>query len=112
MHLLRGVHTIRTTFKDWHEGPVRIEVVGPDGAPVVVHDGPIHFSGAVTVPAPRAGSYQFTVQAAGEWQLETGKAPQIIRIPVEVEVEVAGPPAELSAEACNAFFASQDQGGN
>ena len=86
---------------------MRIEVVGPNVIPVVVHDGPIHFSGTVTVPAPRAGSYQFTVQAAGDWQLETGVPPQIVEVPVPVEVEVeVKVPAELTEDACHAFLAS------
>ena len=109
MHLLRGVHTISTTFDGWHQGPVRIEVVGPDGVPVVVHDGLIHYVGTVSVPAPQAGSYQFTVQAAGGWQLETGQAPQIVRVPVEVEVEVEVP-AELTIGACEDFLGA-NQGG-
>lgn len=51
------------------------------------------------------------MQAAGEWQRESGEAPRIMWIPVEVEIEVVGPPAEVTVKACDARFSSHDQDG-
>ena len=100
MHLLRGVHTINFAFAGWHDGPVSVTMVGPDAAPVVVHQGPIHYDGTFTVNAPQAGIYAFNIAATGSWSLWTGKQPEVVEVPVEVE----GPPAVLTEDACNAFL--------
>ena len=52
------------------------------------HDGPV----SVTMVGPDA--------ATGSWSLWTGKQPEVVEVPVEVE----GPPAVLTEDACNAFL--------
>ena len=49
---------------------------------------------------PQAGIYAFNIAATGSWSLWTGKQPEVVEVPVEVE----GPPAVLTEDACNAFL--------
>ena len=67
MHLLRGVHTINFAFAGWHDGPVSVTMVGPDAAPVVVHQGPIHYDG--TFGQCTAGGH-LRLQHCGHRELE------------------------------------------
>ena len=105
MHLLRGVHTINSEFSGWHAGPVQIVMHRPDGTSVVVQDGLRQYSDPLHIEVERAGSYHFSVQTEGPWRMWTGKQPEIIKVPVRVEVEIEVP-ADLTVESCNAFFDS------
>ena len=104
LDLVRGIHAIDYTFDGWMFGPVRIEVVGPDGEVHLRHDNTVPYRGVLKVPAPQAGTYTFLVEAKGQWKLETGERP-------EVKTRTVVREADLSVEACDAFLAEHFSGG-
>ena len=104
LDLVRGIHAIDYTFDGWMFGSVRIEVVGPDGAPQLLHDDTVPHKGVLKVPAAQAGTYIFNVEAMGNWRLETGKRP-------EVKVRTVVKEAKLTVRACEAFLDEHYTGG-
>ena len=102
LDLLPGIHTLAFEFDGWHLGDVTVTGKGPDGSPVVVHDGPAHHTATFTFRAPSAGSYVFEVAAVGDWRLWVGEPPVPVKPDIvirEVEVEIEGDPSVAACEA-------------
>ncbi|MCY4114590.1 MAG: hypothetical protein OXG33_11750 [Chloroflexi bacterium] len=101
LDLLPGIHTVAFEFEGWHLGDVMVTATGHDGSPVVVHDGPVHHSGAFTFRAPMAGDYVFEVAAVGDWRLWVGEPPIPVKPDVvtrEIEIEIEGDPSVAACE--------------